>query len=109
MSLTEPLLEAAALLGVDVEVDHRVLRRAYRHAARNHPPDRDPEGFARIRAAYERLEGSLDWFNEALRQRYPAGPVPGLPEPPERGSTAVAVFRDAVSRLPADVLMKELE
>jgi len=108
MSLTQPLLEAAALLDVDVDAEPRALRRAYRRAVRNHPPDRDPEGFARIRAAYELLDGSLEWVSTALVQRYPAGPVPELPSPAARGSTIVAVFRDAVGRLPTKELMEEL-
>ena len=45
--------EARELLGVDGDADERALRRAYLRAVKAHPPERDPEGFARVREARE--------------------------------------------------------
>jgi curved DNA-binding protein CbpA len=44
-----------AVLGVGVAADDAAVRDAYRSALRAHPPERDPEAFKRVRAAYEAL------------------------------------------------------
>lgn len=43
------------VLGVDDTADDETIRMAYLTALRASPPDRDPEGFRRIRDAYEQL------------------------------------------------------
>ncbi|MEO7096502.1 MAG: J domain-containing protein, partial [Polyangiales bacterium] len=45
--------EALKVLAVDREADAETVRRAYARAVRLHKPERDPEGFQRVRAAYE--------------------------------------------------------
>ena len=47
--------EARALLGVSAEADEAEIRRAYLEKVRQHPPDRDPDLFERVRDAYDRL------------------------------------------------------
>jgi curved DNA-binding protein CbpA len=42
-----------AVLGIDPTADDEAVRAAYLAAVRRSPPDRDPEGFRRIREAYE--------------------------------------------------------
>lgn len=42
-----------AVLGIDETADDEVVRAAYIVGIRRCPPDRDPEGFRRIREAYE--------------------------------------------------------
>jgi len=42
-------------LGVDPEATGAEIRRAYLEKVRQHAPERDPEGFKRIREAYEHL------------------------------------------------------
>lgn len=37
------------------EHDDDVIRKAYLNCLRAHPPDRDPEGFQRVRKAYDEL------------------------------------------------------
>ncbi len=49
------LREARELLQVDEAIDARGLERAYLRAVKRHKPERDPEGFQRVRDAYERL------------------------------------------------------
>jgi curved DNA-binding protein CbpA len=44
-----------AVLGLEPDADDEAVRRAYRAALRAHPPASDPEGFKRVRAAYEAL------------------------------------------------------
>lgn len=83
------------MLGVDATADDEQVRAAYLAAVRRSPPDRDPEGFRRIRDAYEavrdeelrlalRLFGpaplaSLDALLEALPdERRHVGPGPWL-------------------------------
>lgn len=64
--------DARAVLGVGVDSDGKALRDAYLSRLREHPPERDPEGFERIRDAYLALtspEGRMRrWFDdEALK------------------------------------------
>ncbi len=44
-----------AILGIDETATDEAIREAYMAAIRTSPPDRDPEGFRRIREAYEQL------------------------------------------------------
>ena len=48
-------MDPFAILGVEETADDEAVRAAYLRALRTSPPDRDPEGFRRIRAAYEAL------------------------------------------------------
>jgi curved DNA-binding protein CbpA len=43
------------VLGLEETADDEAVRAAYLSAVRKSPPDRDPEGFRRIREAYEAL------------------------------------------------------
>jgi curved DNA-binding protein CbpA len=84
-----------AALGLDEGADDEAVRAAYLLAIRRCPPDRDPQGFRRIREAYEairdeerrlalrlfgpppldRLEALLDAFPD---ERHFVGPEPWL-------------------------------
>ena len=44
-----------SVLGVDETANDEVIHEAYIAAIRTSPPDRDPEGFRRVREAYEQL------------------------------------------------------
>jgi hypothetical protein len=44
-----------ALLGIAPTLDPAVVKRAYFEALVRHPPHQDPEGFHRVRGAYEAL------------------------------------------------------
>jgi len=48
-------MDPFAILGLEETADDEAVRAAYLRAVRASPPDRDPEGFRRIRAAYEAL------------------------------------------------------
>ena len=84
--------EARDLLGVTDGVDAPSLRRAYLRAIKKHPPERDPEGFSRARAAYDLLLARLGGFTA----------VPGANEteaaPPAGVEVEVAPASDAAPR-----------
>ncbi|MFZ2959292.1 MAG: J domain-containing protein [Candidatus Ozemobacteraceae bacterium] len=61
-----------AILGISIDCTDEEVRKAYFTAVRQHPPDRDREGFARVRAAYEalqseeqRIQWRLGWRDQA--------------------------------------------
>ena len=83
------------VLGLDDTVDDAGVRAAYLTALRRSPPDRDPEGFRRVREAYEALRDAerrlalrlfgpppLDRLEELLdlvaEERRHVGPAPWL-------------------------------
>jgi hypothetical protein len=79
---------ARAELGLDVEFTREQLRRAYLRAVRKHPPERDPDGFQRVRAANELLQ--LVAKHGAAPSLISEPPPPSQPEqapsPPEPGA-----------------------
>lgn len=49
------MLNPFTILNIKETADDDTVRAAYLHAIRHSPPDRDPEGFQRIRQAYEAI------------------------------------------------------
>lgn len=45
-------------LGINRDATEAEIKHAYFNRVREHPPERDPEGFKRIRAAYEKLSAA---------------------------------------------------
>lgn len=68
-----------AVLRVDREAGEAAIRQAYLEGVRGHPPERDPEGFKRVRQAYERL-ATADARAAALVE---------VPEPPPADGLSV--------------------
>jgi len=66
--------EAQKVLGVAVDADEAQIRVAYLEKVRQHPPDRDPEQFERVRDAYELLKDPAQRARQVL-----AGPDPQAP------------------------------
>jgi hypothetical protein len=109
MSLLRPFLEARAVLGVTAEDDAAAVKRAYRKLALAHPPDTDPEGFRRVREAYELLAMPADRVREMLLARQPwvePPPLPPPPRPPPRGSLSLAILRLAAGAADAAALLQ---
>jgi curved DNA-binding protein CbpA len=48
------------VLGIERAAGEAEIKRAYFSLVREHPPERDPEGFKRIRAAYEQLKAGKE-------------------------------------------------
>lgn len=53
--MSEPYLDPYATLGLERSASAEEIKRAYFALVRANPPERNPEQFKRIRAAYERL------------------------------------------------------
>jgi preprotein translocase subunit Sec63 len=77
-------IDPSQVLGIGAEATDAEIRRAYFARVQEHPPERDPEGFKTMRAAYEQLRDPkaravlfLDRFEEIPLD---AGP-PDLPQP----------------------------
>jgi hypothetical protein len=56
--------EARAVLGLTGPTDARTARRAYLRAVKRHKPEQDPDGFQRVRAAYDTVSRALDALDE---------------------------------------------
>jgi hypothetical protein len=102
MSLLSPFEDARVALGLDAaESDPAAVKRAYRRAVGEHPPDADPDAFRRIRDAYELLRDPWARARELLQTPMPLAPPPAppaAPPAPPRGATAVALLRLAAMR-----------
>jgi len=117
MALNEGLLEAARILGVSEflrangrpEFDKRVVKAAYRKLIQLHAPDRDPEGFRRVRDAYEQLCDPGANARERLLRETPAVDPPELAfmQPTPRGATALALLRRMAAALDTTGLISE--
>lgn len=66
---------ALSELGLTPPTSEEAIRRAYLKGVRAHPPERDPEGFRRVREAYELLKGA-PWFWQAIEQEPRVEPEP---------------------------------
>lgn len=63
------LRDPFAFLGVPTDAGEGAIREAYRRALREHPPERDPEGFKQVRAAYEALRDPAERLRSAVVRR----------------------------------------
>ncbi len=59
--------EARSFLGIAPDADSNTVRRAYLRLLKHHKPDVDPEGFQRLREAYELAASwvGVEWADEA--------------------------------------------
>jgi curved DNA-binding protein CbpA len=79
---SKPYVDPYGVLGLTSSATPAEIKQAYFTQVRNHPPERDPAMFKRIRAAYERLRdpesrAEVDmlllrtWQDTARRRRVP--------------------------------------
>ena len=68
-SITTSVENPFAVLGIAATLDPAEVKRAYFTALPRHPPHADPQGFRRIRDAYEALQG------EGLRAAHLRAPL----------------------------------
>ncbi len=105
MSILAPFEAALAVLGVGEADDAAAVKKAYRRAVAQHAPDTDPDGFRRVRDAYETLRDPWGRAGELLLRPLPEVPPPAAPvapPPAPRGATAVALLRLAALRANPD-------
>jgi len=60
------------ILGIDENADEKAIKRAYFKLIRTHSPEKDPERFQEIRAAYERLTEEKDQPENSISIEVPA-------------------------------------
>lgn len=102
-NLTEPFRDARRQLGVCPDDDAAAIKRAYRKAVALAPPDRDPEGFRRVREAYELLVDPFPRAKERLNSPIPLVPAPSLPQAatlPSPTALATELLRSVLGALP---------
>jgi len=73
--------EARQILGVSEHASEQEIRRAYLRRVAEHRPEQDPEGFQRVRQAYETLRDGVD-PGGAGEPDEPVDPGSRVPEPP---------------------------
>jgi len=70
--------EARAVLGVPADATAEQVRAAYLEKVRQHPPDRDPEQFERVRDAYGRLRDPRSRVQQVFECPDPRAPLANL-------------------------------
>ena len=64
------MTDSRAVLGVTPDADEQTIRKRYLTLVREYPPDRAPERFKEIRAAYEHLSNPVErWQDELFASR----------------------------------------
>jgi curved DNA-binding protein CbpA len=91
---------AAVVVGLDPGASDLDIRARYRAALRQHPPESDPEGFQRVRAAFEALRDPRARARTTLLRRWLV-PEVGMPTAEELG--AGPVVPPSVAELAADL------
>jgi len=112
MSVFRPFTEARALLGVSPEDDAAAIKRAYRKLVVAHPPDTDPDGFRRVREAFELLTEPARRVRDLLLHSEPHVDPPPLPEAgelPPHDPLPLAILRLAACQVDAASLMDPAE
>lgn len=80
MSILDAFARARSLLELPAgEVDPQALKRAFRRKTAEWPPDREPERFQQVRAAYELLSSPLAHAKQLLERPTPDAPLPRAP------------------------------
>jgi curved DNA-binding protein CbpA len=60
------MVDAYQTLGLAPDADETAIRQQYLELVRAHPPDRSPQRFAEIRAAYEELRDPIERLGKQL-------------------------------------------
>jgi curved DNA-binding protein CbpA len=68
-------MDAAEVLGVGADAGDEEIRAAYVRRVKEHPPDRSPEEFERIRDAYESLRDPRRRMRDRLLAVDPLAPL----------------------------------
>jgi len=60
------MIDPYDVLGIDRTADSEAVRRRYLELVRAHPPEREPERFAQVREAYDRLRDPVESLKNRL-------------------------------------------
>ncbi len=71
-------MDAREILGVAPDAGEEEIRAAYLRLVKEHPPDRSPEEFEKIRDAYETLRDPRRRMREMLLAADPEAPLAAL-------------------------------
>ncbi len=85
------------ILGLSATAEPDEIRRRYLELVRQHPPDRDPQRFAEIRAAYDELSDPVKQLNNRLFEVKSADSLDAI--------IADVMARTRQKRIPTDVLL----
>lgn len=75
-------MNAWRVLGISIHASEEEVRSAYMKKVKEHPPDRAPEEFERIRDAYEILRDPRRRMRDLLLSADPEAPLVSLVEGP---------------------------
>lgn len=71
-------MDARAILGISLDAGEEEIRAAYLHKVKEHPPDRSPEEFEKIRDAWETLRDPRRRMRDMLLSADPEEPLASL-------------------------------
>jgi hypothetical protein len=110
----EPMMrDPFAVLDVAEDADDETIQRRYLALVRQHPPEREPERFGEIRAAFEavqgkreRLQARLLTIHDGALLRLKRGCLEADGEPRRPGlATVRALLRDGADRIWAEQVL----
>ena len=88
-----------AILELPRDADEAAIRRRYLELVRQFPPDRDPERFASIRAAYDEIRDPVRRLEAMLFEVATTDTIDAI------AADLRARLRDQLDRLPTDALL----
>ena len=106
-----------AVLDVPEDADDETIKRRYLALVRQHPPEREPERFGEIRAAFEAVESRRDrlrarllTIHDAALLRLKRDPLEANGPPRRPGlATVRALLRDGADRIWAESILPHEE
>lgn len=107
-----PFNEARRVLGLEPQDGPDSIKRAYRRAVLEHPPDLDPDAFQRVREAYELLTNPMERARDMLLRPLPFVAAPRVELPKEEvrpRDLMMLILRKVVGQLSPDQVRAILE
>jgi curved DNA-binding protein CbpA len=87
-----------AVLGVAEDADDDAIKKAYLQQVREHPPERNPERFQAIRAAYEAVKTRRDRLRHRILQQ----------EPPDLAGLVATALQPGARRRPSEFQLRQV-
>lgn len=106
-STSASLADPYATLGVDRSADDEAIKRAYFARVREHPPEREPDRFREIRAAYDAIRTPDRRQRTNLFLLQPPPPLPARRAPTfdltvHPSDVLILAFESILERFPAE-------